>query len=137
MQNLTMTGRLVKEPREYAKGEKTFVFFRIAENSKKDDPKFFDFGCQGNTARFLKNYAHKGDFLVVQFQMDVKKDMKYKDEKGYSPEVISLWARNVDLCRGNGSNEGHAKKNEGVSADDINLDAMNLDLDDSFNDVNY
>ena len=90
MQNLTMTGRLVKEPREYAKGEKTFVFFRIAENSKKDDPKFFDFGCQGNTARFLKNYAHKGDFLVVQFQMDVKKDMKYKDEKGYSPEVISL-----------------------------------------------
>ena len=68
--------------------------------------------------------------------MDVKKDMKYKDEKGYSPEVISLWARNVDLCRGNGSNEDHAKKNEGVSADDINLDNMDLNLDD-FNDVNY
>ena len=96
MNKVILTGRITKEPELKQSGETIFCPFNIAVNGyKKGDVDFFKVTAFNNSAKFIKEYVHKGDLLLVDGSLHTNK-WTYE---GVEHSIVEITAQNVQLMR--------------------------------------
>lgn len=107
MNTMVISGRLCADPviKETPNGIECCNFcvavqrqFRGQNGERETD--FFDCVCWRQTAKFLQDYAHKGDIVAVVGSMQIDKWETDAGEKRkaykLNAERVDLWARKID-----------------------------------------
>lgn len=90
MNNITIVGRLTKDI-DLKKGAKSsFGLFSIADRKDKDNTRFFNCTAFGKLAEVMEQYAHKGDKIAIQGELDTTT----KDNVTY----YNILVNNFEFC---------------------------------------
>lgn len=93
MNNITITGNLVKEPVVTRSSEGTIIgkgTLAVNRPYNREVTDFFDFDIWGNQADYFTKYAHKGDRIEV---VGVMESHKYENKNG---DTIFRWVVRVN-----------------------------------------
>ena len=110
----TVTGRLVRDPRQIQKNGTTFAYVTVADNdvydrnTKQYGTQFVEIGFSGARAESIVRNARKGTLISAVCTARVRKDERYTDTmgKGYHPEVVGLWCDRVQFLDSFGKGTG-------------------------------
>lgn len=110
----TVTGRLVRDPRQIQKNGTTFAYVTVADNdvydrnTKQYGTQFVEIGFSGARAEAIVRNARKGTLISAVCTARVRKDERYTDTmgKGYHPEVVGLWCDRVQFLDSFGKGTG-------------------------------
>lgn len=116
----TVTGRLVRDPRQIQKNGTTFAYVTVADNdvydrnTKQYGTQFVEIGFSGARAEAIVRNARKGTLISAVCTARVRKDERYTDTmgKGYHPEVVGLWCDRVQFLDSFGKGTGQ-QQNQG------------------------
>lgn len=110
----TVTGRITKEPEIKTIGGKTLAQFTVAKGEGKDtdgkdkEPEWVNCKVWEKTAEYVQNYAHTGDFVLVEGRTKIETWQKPDGTKG-SRSVLNLSSFTILISKGSKSDQSSQK----------------------------
>lgn len=112
MNQVTLIGRLVKEPELVNAGDKQKLDFTLAVNTKvKGKADFIGCTAWGKTAEIMAKYLNKGSQVCVYGEI---KNNNYEDSKGVKHYGMKVQVNSIEFIGSSKSNE-EANESENLS----------------------
>lgn len=114
----TVTGHIGKEPELKTIGGKSLVEFSIAKGEGQDkDSEWINCKAWEKTADFIKNNAHKGDYVLIEGRTRIETWQKPDGTKG-SKSVLNLSEFRI-LRSKSGQSDQSSQKSEPETPQDV------------------
>lgn len=108
MNNVTLVGRLTKDPEVTTSGKGTKVSrFTLAVYRTKEDTDFIPITAFDKQADFVEQYFKKGSRVGVVGSINVN---HYKDKNGTNQIYTQVLARSVEFCESKKESSGDTDK---------------------------